>query len=127
MLREILARLFYFIGIMGERTVCFSCAEKYTAFLLRICAGNIRCFAKTYSAGKFYFKANINILLSFLQLKGGRFLWHLASAFYAHNFPVCKKQASLRSAICTAIPTPAFLSWDCCAKISLIKCLILTI
>jgi len=32
-----------------------------------------RSFAKTYSAGKFYFKANINILLSFLQLKGGRF------------------------------------------------------
>ena len=34
-LREILPRLFYFIGIMGERSVCFSCAGKYTAFLLR--------------------------------------------------------------------------------------------
>ena len=55
------------------------------------------------------------------------FLWHLASAFYAHNFPVWKKQASSRSAICTVIPTPAFLSWACCAKISLIKCLTLTI
>jgi hypothetical protein len=48
---------------------CFPYAGGQAAFFITA----VLSFAKTYSAGKFYFKANINILLSFLQLKGGRF------------------------------------------------------
>jgi len=68
-LREILARLFYFIAISGPKDCLLSSYRRAGSFFIAAAIS----FAKTYSAGKFYFKANINILLSFLQLKGGRF------------------------------------------------------
>lgn len=48
-------------------------------------------------------------------------------SFLRTQFPGLEKTGEFAERYLYSDPTPAFLSWACCAKISLIKCLTLTI